>query len=219
MNQPGQINPDTPFGKFLMNVASDPQYQTFLDIGTWNGAGTTLCLVRGAGDRPDTRIFSLETNTKMLNIAREFWKPLPACLELNWGKMSHQMMTPFQIQSHPKFMEIKEHYNLYHEQDVIDAARAPIYVPPRSIDVAVLDGGEFSGQGDFEAVLRLNPKIIALDDVKTMKNDVAYHTLVTSPRWQLLCRGYDRNGWAIFKRITEPARTDYTQYCEIDNLR
>jgi len=214
MNQPGQITPDSPFGKALMKVAAD--HKTFLDVGTWNGAGTTLCLVKAVAHRPGVKIYSLETNFTLLNIAKEFWKPCPPALDLIWGKLSHHMMQAGQIRTHPKFAAIEEHFNLHYRQDCIDAARAPIISLPCAIDMAILDGGEFSGQGDFEAVIGLNPKVIALDDISTMKNDVAYHTLATSPRWQILAQGMDRNGWAIFKRVSEPA---YTSYCETEILK
>ena len=196
----GQILPDTLFGRALMEVASDPAYDTFLDVGTWKGGGTTLCLVRGAMNRLETKIYSVEANQQLYHEACKNWENRPACLELLWGKLTNQIMLAHQIESHPLFKKIKEHYQLWYRQDVIDVARAPIVVLPASVDVVVLDGGEFTGAGDMERALQLNPKVIALDDIYVMKNCENYDMLINSEEWALWRHGTERTGWAIFKR-------------------
>lgn len=199
----GQILSDTLFGRALTEIASDPAYNIFLDVGTWRGGGTTLCLVRGAMNRLTTKIYSVEANQELYSEACENWRNMPACLELLWGKLTHQIMTAHEIESHPLFKRIKEHYELWYEQDLIDAAKAPIVVLPASVDVVVLDGGEFNGAGDMERALQLTPEVIALDDIYVMKNYENYDMLINSDDWRLWRHGTDKTGWAIFKRRAE----------------
>lgn len=196
----GQITPDTPFGKALQELASDPQYNIFLDVGTWRGLGTTLCLVRGAALRRGTKIYSIEANAQLHREACENWRDRPACLELIHGKLTNQIMPTHKIKEHPRFKQIEQHFDLYYRQDVIDVARAPLVNLPRHIDVAVLDGGEFCAEGDLEKVLQTRPKVIAMDDVYTIKNEKNYEYLLNSGEWKLTKFGSDKNGWAVFRR-------------------
>ena len=43
----GQIHMNTPFGKWLFDLATDPAYKTFVEVGTWRGNGSTYCVVNG----------------------------------------------------------------------------------------------------------------------------------------------------------------------------
>ena len=211
----GQITPTTPFGKALEEIASNPEYKLFLDVGTWRGLGTTLCLVRGAASRLDTKILSIEANLPLYREACKNWQPAPACLELVFGKLGNTIMTSEKIKAHPRFKQIEPHYDLYYNQDVRDLARAPLVHLPRSMDVVVLDGGEFNGAGDMAAILPCRPKIIAMDDIYTMKNDVNYETLLNSGEWKLVKHGVDGNGWAIFRRQGSATGDVYGGYMEV----
>ena len=69
---PGQINLDNVGGRALFElVQKDTSIKNIVDIGSWNGIGTTLCCVLGAISRPiyqPVSIISLETNTEFYNI-------------------------------------------------------------------------------------------------------------------------------------------------------
>jgi hypothetical protein len=39
----GQVDPNNTLGTFLTSVAEDTRFKTFLEIGTWNGQGSTRC--------------------------------------------------------------------------------------------------------------------------------------------------------------------------------
>jgi len=197
----GQINPDSSFGKAIINIASNDKYSTFLDVGTWNGMGTTKCLVNATINRPNIMIYSVEANTNMFNEALRNWSNLPSNLKLLHGRICNSMMSYDEIITSPKFKDIEQHFLLHYGQECYDFTNSPIVSLPEEIDVVILDGGEFCGQGDFLASLELNPKIIALDDTKCMKNNRNLDALLNdSKRWECLQISDDRNGWAIFKR-------------------
>ena len=198
----GQINPDSSFGKAIMSIAADPTYQIFLDVGTWNGMGTTRCLVLATNERPGSMIYSIEANRNMFNEAVANWPDPPSNLKLLYGKLATEMLSYTDITNSPKFKDIETHFMLHYGQDVYDFLNAPLVELPPQIDVAILDGGEFCGPSDLSRAVQLSPKIIALDDTHCMKNDTNLELLLNSPDWQLIEKSDDRNGWAIFKKAS-----------------
>jgi len=192
---PGQINPHTPFGDQLVKLARHSDYYTYLDIGTWNGQGSTKILVDNCLNK---RIYSVEANQSFYKMATDFYNPCPKNLFLIWGKLSGSMLSMSQIESHPLFPAVTEHYKQHYKQDCIDFARAPYAQLPAYADVVVMDGGEFCGEGDLAKVLTLEPIVIALDDTKVMKN-FDNNKKLKEMDWTLLASGDDRNGWAIWK--------------------
>jgi len=195
----GQICRGMPLGNAIYGLSRHPMYRTFLDIGTFTGLGTTKILADSLQCNTMCKIYSVEANAKMYNIACMNWTPRPVCLELLWGTLSQKMMTEHEIRSHPSFNDIKPHFDIHYKQDVIDFQKAPLVSLPDTIDVVIADGGEFCGLSDMERYLKHDPKVIVLDDVNVMKNcDVKTHLLANG--WYITAEGNDRNGWAVLER-------------------
>jgi len=65
----------------------------------------------------------------------------------------------------------------------------------------VLDGGEFSTLYDWIILQKLNPKIVALDDVNVIKTHSIYEELIKNG-WVIVAENLqERNGWSILERI------------------
>ena len=109
----GQINTETKFGKALVNIAMDIENKKFLDIGTWNGLGSTKVLVDWLHDINLCKIYSVEANLNMYNLACSNWEPIPSCLELLYGKLSNKMLTETEIIAHPSFNDVKNHFDIH----------------------------------------------------------------------------------------------------------
>ena len=56
-NNIGQINLDSNIGLLLRDLASNEKYNTILEIGTWNGLGSTKCFIEGFKFRNTPFIF------------------------------------------------------------------------------------------------------------------------------------------------------------------
>ena len=201
----GQVTRDSPFGRALMKQVSRPEINKVLDVGTWNGAGTTLCLVTGACMKDDTSkvsIVSVEANAEMHKTACKTWERKPPFLHLLCGTLTKEILTPTEIEAHALFSKVKAHYDLHYMSDCNSIIKAPeIDFQNASVDMVVLDGGEFCGQADFRCCLKLLPKIVALDDINVIKNRDNYNLLLKNKgEWVLIDSGEDRNGWAIFRR-------------------
>jgi hypothetical protein len=198
----GQINPESAFGNSIIELASESEYTSFLDVGTWNGQGTTRCLYEAVGERPGVHIYSVESNAKMYEEAVGFWTPCPPSLHLLYGTLSKGALTEAEIRAHPLFNDVETHFHLHYAQDCKDLEAAPIVELPAKMDMVILDGGEFCGEADFRRASLLYPKVIALDDIRIMKNRDNYERLLADSEWELVGRGKDRNGWAIFCRAS-----------------
>jgi hypothetical protein len=211
----GQILRNTPFGNALFKVASDPQYNIFLDVGTWNGMGTTKILVDATKNNPTAQIYSVEANKTFYDIARGNWRPCPDRLHLLYGRVGDKILSARDALSHPMANKIKPHFDLYYKQDVEDFNAAPlISIPTRYADVVVLDGGEWCGEGDLKAAMALRPKVIALDDVHVVKNYYSLLQLINSGEWVFLARGAEKTGWAIMQRASSAATDFLSRYIE-----
>jgi hypothetical protein len=200
----GQVGTDSAFGRYLTTVADNLRYHTFVDVGTWDGQGTTQRLVTGSKGRTDIRILSYETNLRFYRKAVEFYTPLPPGLELYHGSLhKNSLMLPQEIESHPLFSKVRDHYYLHYSQDQVDYRESPCVVDslPSSVDVIVLDGGEFSTTEDWEVLKTRNPWIAALDDTAVIKCQAIREELLNDPRYIVIHdHSEDRNGWAVFER-------------------
>lgn len=69
-SQPGQILPGSPFGRALTHYAGKAK-RDILEVGTWNGAGSTLCLA--AGMKMGVNLWTVEQDARMWGQAHKAW--------------------------------------------------------------------------------------------------------------------------------------------------
>ena len=56
----GQINLNDEAGSYIFNICKREDVQTIVEIGTWNGRGSTLCIYE-AIKNTEKKLISLET--------------------------------------------------------------------------------------------------------------------------------------------------------------
>jgi hypothetical protein len=80
---------------------------------------------------------------------------------------------------------------------------APLVIDaiPLSLDLVILDGGEFSTYAEFLELKDRLAKWVVLDDVKTRKNRRVLEELQKDPAFALVAEEDERNGTAIFVKI------------------
>jgi hypothetical protein len=205
--QDGQIQLGTPFGDALRCVAADSNHKTLLEVGTWNGRGSTLCLLEGMAEQPagcHPRLLSLEANHSMATAAQQLYgKFVDMPLRVIHGRLGAEMLDDGAILAHPLFERVRAHHRLHGQQERVDFFQTTRIVPSGQIDVVVLDGGEFSGWGDWKAAQELRPKVVCMDDTHVMKNADALADAL-SKGWRVLAEGADRNGWAVLASPLQP---------------
>lgn len=194
----GQINPDMAFGALIKKIAGEPDVKSIVDIGAWNGLGTTRCLMEGIKDRTDAHVYSYENKKDFWQVAARNWQGNDK-VSVIYGRLTDRLMTPEEITTHRHFANVKDHYDLWYADDVKCFKDSPLVAPPGTIDFVVIDGGEFSTQGDWEVVSKYEPKYIGLDDTQVIKCSDIEAELDNNPKYEKIGSGKDRNGWALFK--------------------
>lgn len=201
----GQINRGSQFGEIIYWIAKNVEFHTFLEIGTWNGQGSTKCFIEGLLERSDNYHFiSLENNKKFYDSAVKYWTgKINNKIQLVYGTVVRptEMMKDGEVRNHPLFPLVRDHYNLHYQSDITNSSTAPLVLDkiPSEIDVLLLDGGEFSGYAEMRKFKNRGVRVVLLDDINTIKNSAVFEELRGDKRWTLVLENRtDRNGTAIF---------------------
>jgi hypothetical protein len=223
-NSLGQICNDE-FAEDIRRYAADPKNRTFLEIGTWNGLGSTkafsegfakrltyeegfakrLTYEEGFAKRPngeeDYVFYSLECNKDKWANAVCLYADNPRIHILNeviWNQEPADFYDVFpQCASNPRLKG-------WHEVDMLNMQKCSVFLGrldiPAVFDVILLDGGEFTTYYDFQ-FLKNRCKILMLDDVKFDKCAKIVQELREDPSWRILKHSDARNGYLIAERI------------------
>lgn len=196
----GQINLTTELGRAITTIASQTEYTSFCEVGAWNGLGSTRCLYEGLRNRPEARLYSIEADPAMLALARQVWTGVPT-VSLLFGTLHRTGMTREDVLAHPLYPRVRDHYILHYDTEMDVLRTSPLVsVPP--CDVILLDGGEFSTEGDWATLYHDGLRVVILDDTQVIKTNRILHQLLADPAWKCVRNEPgDRNGWAIFERV------------------
>jgi hypothetical protein len=195
----GQINLNSSFGKKLCEIAKNTDYKTFLEIGTWNGLGSTVCIYDGLKERNDNWLFySLEINKDKLSFAKNYHKDKKIIFSNN--------TILSKIPSYDEIISIldKNIVKEWYDNDYENIINSEYFFQDhniKSFDVVLLDGGEYYTYFEY-LVIKDKTKILCLDDTNSIKCYKIYYELINDKNWCLLDENKnERNGWAIFKKL------------------
>jgi len=212
----GQICNDE-FSDDIRHYASDPKNKTFLEIGTWNGLGSTRAFSEGFAKRPtqeglsnrhnsddensDYIFYSLECNADKCADAAKLYagnSRIHILNEVIWNQEPVDFYDVFpQCKSDPTFQH-------WHEVDMLNMQKCAVFLDrpeiPQLFDVLLLDGGEFTTYYEFQ-LLKNRCKILMLDDVNVDKCTKIVQEMEVDPSWRILKRVNVRNGYLIAERL------------------
>lgn len=204
VDNPGQIHLGSEMGRLLYYLMSNEKGpQLWLEVGSWNGKGTTTCILEGIKQRENkngVRFVSYEANKILYEIAKQNTEPFhfsDAVFQLVYGKLPNTLPFP----SHENIPEKEMHYKLYFEEEKYIYEHAPVVVPPFAPEAVILDGGEYIGYQDWEAIPKQNLKHIFLDDISIYKNRGVHQLLKHLSDWECVIEKLnDRNGWSYWRK-------------------
>jgi hypothetical protein len=196
----GQICNDT-FSRDIETYASDTRFNTFLEIGTWNGLGSTKAFSNGFKNRIDNYIFySLECNKDKWTDAVKLYKYNEKMHLLNEVIWNEEPEDFYKIFPECKSVEIYKHWN---EVDIINMKNCNLFLNrenlPEIFDVILLDGGEFTTYYEFQ-LLKNRCKILMLDDTNTSKCKLIVKEITSDPSWRIIKKIDLRNGYLIAEK-------------------
>ena len=200
---PGQIQPTDDVGKMLIKYVKENTLRTIVDVGTWNGLGSTRCFLIGLEGNSTTNFISIEVNKEKSLVASENLKHmLTSNTKLFWGSILNvdDLKGAFDI-----FEELKNPEPLRcHLIDIENIKQAPSILSelPDEIDFILFDGGEYTTYFEFKILFPRCKKFIALDDVNVAKCKYVREFLQKHPDWKEIEYTTQRNGFSLFKRST-----------------
>jgi len=190
----GQINRGSQLGELIFNFVKNKDYKKFLEIGTWNGQGSTKCFIDALLERDDDYSFtSIEADIGFYDQAVNFHKNnLSSKIKIIHGTIINDsdLIEP-NSNEEKKWLhnDLKNYKNCQNIWEDIQT----------QFDVVLLDGGEFSTYQEF-LKLKDSTKVFILDDTKMTKTRKVSKHLNDDPSWALNCSSKDRNGFAIFTK-------------------
>lgn len=211
------------FHRDLQQLAGSHELQTFLEIGSSSGEGSTNALVTGIRERPDradVRLFCVEVSRERADTLRNHYEndtfvrcynvssipssDFPSAEEL--FHFFHKVRNPFNLKkARHKYetacKEIEADLCYLREQGTDGHGIRLIKEENgiRHFDFVLIDGSEFAGERELLEVL--GAKVIALDDIRTFKCWTAHQLLKAHPGYRLFRQSKrTRNGYSIFKR-------------------
>ncbi len=210
----GMINRGSISGEFIYNLTKRPDVKTIVEIGTWNGLGTTKCIYDGIieSNKKDYYVLSLECNLSFHNQAKLNLLPLKN-FELVYGTITKleeilpKMTTDIERTAASKLPWISEEFlHLKNAPYVLDMI-------PQKIDFLILDGGEFSSYLEFEKLYKRS-RFIYLDDTRDdMVEEHFGHILKNS-----MTRQFVINRPEQFKILEDNQKLGSCGWCICENL-
>ena len=192
MNNFGQIRIDQPFGKWIEAYAKDTRFQRYMEIGSWNGKGSTICFGMGFLDRNDSAILhSFEINQDRYVESSEFWQHNPR-IKIHNARILPELPDVRAIHSSIQTDWQADDERWFKTTPYVDA----VALQP---EVVLLDGGEYITYFEYQ-LLKPHARVFLLDDTAVDKCKRIVEELSADPQWKHIASGKDRNGWAVFQR-------------------
>ncbi|MDA8813104.1 hypothetical protein N9C54_04495 [Acidimicrobiia bacterium] len=166
----GQIKISTPPGKLLYNFIEKNDIKSVLEIGTWNGLGSTIVLHDALKGKNGTfSITSLETDKIAYKKAKKNLKNRKE-IKLLLGRITeiNEMPEPSSIDYIKHNLNPKNIEWFYQDLRRYKKTKNVFELLDTSYDLILFDGGEFSTFAEF-AKLYQRTKYFCLDDIDTYK--------------------------------------------------
>lgn len=207
----GQINLDSILGQYIYNYTKKSSTINILDIGSWNGLGSTMCVIKSLIDNPK-KIFNfitIEANYKQYTVAKENLIKYTEYVDIYYGRLTDTKDLVSLDDYDDSFFNIypKSLQQKWYEVDVEQSYTTPYIFQEileqmtNSIDLVIFDGGEYCTHGEF-LKLQSYSKILILDDTNTIKNYKNAEIIRKSNKYKIIeDNKYDRNGYLIAERL------------------
>jgi hypothetical protein len=197
----GQICNDS-FSNEIIKFSQDLSNKSFLEIGTWNGLGSTKYFIDELSKRNDNYVFySLECNSDKAKEAQLLYKnndcnKIKILNEVIWNKEPDDFYEIF-----PECLS-SDLYKKWNDVDIINMKKCNIFLErndlPNIFDVLLLDGGEFTTYYEFQ-LLKNRCKYLLLDDINVAKCTKIVEEIKNEPeKWKIIIENTNiRNGFMV----------------------
>jgi hypothetical protein len=204
------------------------RFHRYLEVGTWNGYGSTRCFYEGFKERRrrnpegsvDYHLDSLEVNRDKWAHAKALYADVPE-IRVHHARLMEtypsfetilEELRDFGMERNTEGCLSLEALRHYHDVDLVNVNSTTLFETnyrydeddPFEFDVVLLDGSELFSYYDFQRI-RHTTRVVVLDDCRVTKNQKVYHELRRDDtEWRLVGENLqERNGFAVFERIDQ----------------
>jgi hypothetical protein len=214
---PPEIKNDSFYSK-IIEIASNPEIRTILEIGASCGEGSTSAFVTGISQNPSKpKLFSIEVSkvrfsyletlyknnaqVYMYNVSSVPLSDFPSSAEVSIFYKKHR--TKLRQHSLEQILQWLDQDINYIKSSNVDQNGIETIKRENKIDffdLVLIDGSEFTGKAELDKVY--GAKYILLDDILCFKNFYNYKKLLRDKNYRLISSDLHlRNGWAAFEKV------------------
>lgn len=196
MNIQGQILENSERCSLIKKTIQNYSPETIVEIGTWKGLGSTLCILNSIPTNSD--FLSIESNLMFYNIAKNNLQDYSHKVKLIHGTIVDES----EVLSFTEKLNLDQTKKNWLLEDIanIKICSNVLEQIPKKIDILLLDGGEFSTYLEW-IKLKERVTIIMLDDIKELKTNQIFDEISRDTSYMRLELTNEGNGFAIFKKI------------------
>ncbi len=195
METQGQIQISSERGKLIKKTIQEHNCQKIVEIGTWKGMGSTLCILNSMS--PSSEFLTLESNKTFYDIAKSNLISYQDKLKMIYGTI----VSVDEVNSFVSNLNLDSESQNWLNEDLNNIKLCPNVLNEilAEIDFLLLDGGEFSTYKEWEK-LKSRTKIVALDDIRETKTKQIYFELTEDSNYELIGLSSEGNGFCVFKK-------------------
>jgi hypothetical protein len=204
-----EIHLNEPFGQAIYNTIVTYKLSNNLEIGSWDGEGSTACFVKAMNtiDTP-VKLTCIEINEEKFKTLSDRYREIPYIKCVNQSSIGYNSLVykDFdKIWSSP-FNKTRNQYDkdlvktwFDYDCKALQETTGFLETDATLYDGVLIDGGEFVGYSEY-LLLKDRTKVFFLDDVHhAFKCYQIYRELKDNEDWELLRENESvRNGFAIF---------------------
>ena len=201
----GQINRGSLLGEHIFRLSKNSEVKNIVEIGTWNGMGSTRCIYDGLlqGKKKDHLVLSLECNKARHEEAkRNFILPLN-----NFNIIHGTIISVDEMGAIKNKFDLNVTRKSWWVDDITQIKNASYVFDkiPQKIDLLILDGGEFTSHLEFEKLWE-RARFIILDDTDKTKSVKSYEArefiISHTDTFNIIEDNLqDRNGFLVCEKI------------------
>jgi hypothetical protein len=214
---PPEIKNDSFYSK-IIEIASNPEIRTILEIGASCGEGSTSAFVTGISQNPSKPdLFCIEISKFRFEFLKNYYGNNP---QIHLYNVSSVPVVDFPTKEEVTFF-LKTYRSKFRknpldlvlswlDQDInyikssnVDQNGIETIKRENKIDffdLVLIDGSEFTGKAELDKVY--GAKYILLDDILSYKNFDNYRKLLEDKNYRLIDRDLrKRNRWAAFEKV------------------
>jgi hypothetical protein len=215
----GEVSLSDSFGKCIAWAVRKYRLAVNLEIGSWDGTGSTLCLIAGmnrlkAATVGNLKLQCIESDPEKFAALKGNLAPFAYAKAYNMSSIGRASFLPrsFEEMWESPFNKHRESdrypremVQTWYDRDVASLPQTGFLESPHALpayDAVLIDGSEFTGYSEF-SLLRLRSRFFFLDDVHhAYKCNQVYEELNADPAWTRVAEDAGlRCGFAAFRKI------------------